>query len=66
MSISTDFHSNSKEDAPFHQTAHGHSLVVWDGLCGHLKDVPQDDISELGVSATTTELCDWVQGGIDV
>ena len=40
LSVSTDFHSNLKVDAPFHQTAHGYSRVDWDGLCNHLRDVP--------------------------
>ena len=38
VSVSTDFPSNSKQDAPFHHIAHDYT--DWDGLCGHLRDVP--------------------------
>ena len=42
------------------------SYVDWDSLHDHLRDAPQEDIFKLSASATATEFCEWVQGGIDV
>ena len=42
------------------------SCADWDSLHGHLRDAPQEEIFKLSVSATATEFCEWVQGGIDV
>ena len=38
----------------------------WDGLCDHLRDIPQEDIFKLGTSTTASEFCEWVQVAIDV
>ena len=63
-SYSIDFFSNSKRDAPFHYTAYGHFRA--DGLCDHLKDVRLEDIFRFGARVAATELCEWIQVGIDV
>ena len=39
VSVSIDFPTNSKWDAPFHRIAYDHSCADWDGLCDHLRDV---------------------------
>ena len=64
VSVSIDFPSNSQQDAPFHYIAHGYA--DWDGLCGHLRDVPWEDIFKLGASAAASEFCEWVEVGINV
>ena len=56
VSVSIDFPSNSQQDAPFHYIAHGYA--DWDGLCGHLRDVPWEDIFKLGASAAASEFCE--------
>ena len=66
VSVSIHFPTNSKQDAPFHCIAYDYSRVDWDGLCGHLKDVPWEDIFKHGASAAASEFCQWVQVGIDV
>ena len=58
-SVSTDFPSKSKGDAPFHNIAYDYSCADWDGLCDHLKDVPWENIFKLGASATASEFCEW-------
>ena len=40
VSVSIDFLSNSKQDAPFHYIAYDYSHADWDGLCNHLRDAP--------------------------
>ena len=40
VSVSIDFPSNSKRDAPFHRIAYDYSGADWDGLRDHLRDVP--------------------------
>ena len=66
VSVSIDFPSNSKRDAPFHSIAYDYSCADWDGLRDHLRDVPWEDIFKLSASAAASEFCDWVQVGIDV
>ena len=66
VSVSTDFPSNSKWDAPFHHIAYDYSHGDWDGLHDHLRDVPWEDIFKLSASAAAIEFCEWVQVGIDV
>ena len=39
-SVSIDFPSNSKRDAPFHRIAYDYSLADWDDNCDHLRDDP--------------------------
>ena len=65
VSVSVDFPSNSKWDAPFHCIAYDCSRADWDGLCDHLRDVPWEDTFKLSASAAS-EFCEWVQVGIDV
>ena len=60
VSVSIDFPSNSKRDAPFHCTAYEYSHADCDGLRDHLRDVPWEDIFKLGASATATEFWEWV------
>ena len=66
VSVSIDFPSNSQWDTLFHHIAYDYSHADLDGLCDHLRDVPQEDFSKLGASAATSEFCAWVQVGIDV
>ena len=66
VSVSIDFSINSKQDTTFHCVAYDYSCADWDGLCGHLRDIPWEDISELSASAAASEFCEWVQVGIDV
>ena len=55
VSVSSDFQSNSQQDAPFHRIAYDYSHADWDGLRDHLRDVPWEDIFKLGVSAAASE-----------
>ena len=55
VSVSIDFPSNSQRDAPFHHIAYDYSCADWGGLCDHLRDVPWEDIFQLGASAATSE-----------
>ena len=65
VSVSIDFPSNSKRDAPFHRTAYDYSCADWDGLHDHLIDFPWEDIFKPSASAAASEFCKWVQVGID-
>ena len=47
VSVSIDFLSNSKRDAPFFCIADDYFLADWDGLCDHLKDVPWEDLNSV-------------------
>ena len=55
VSVSIEFPSNSKENAPFHRVAYNYSRADWDGLCDHVRNVPRDDIFKLGASAAASE-----------
>ena len=57
VSVSIDFPSNSKLDAPFHRIAYDYSRADWDGLCDHLRDVPWENIFKFGASAAASEFC---------
>ena len=60
LSVSIDFHSNSKRDGPFHRTAYTYSCADWDGLCDHFRDIPWEDVFRLGDFATAAQLGrDW-------
>ena len=50
VSVSIDFPSYSKWNAPFHRIAYDYSCADWDSLCNHLRDVPQADIFKLSAS----------------
>ena len=60
VSVSMDFPINSKQDASFHCVAYGYSCANWEGLSGHLRDVPWEDIFKLSYSAVASEFCEWV------
>ena len=66
VSVSIDFPTNSKRDAPFHRIAYDYSRADCNGLRDHLRDVPWEDIFKLGASAAASEFCEWIQVGIDV
>ena len=66
VSVSIDFLSNSKLDAPLHYIFYDYSCAGWDGLCNHLRDVPWEDILKLSNSVAVSEFCEWVQVRIDV
>ena len=40
VSVSFNFSSKSKRDAPFHRIAHNYSFADWDGRRDHLRDIP--------------------------
>ena len=44
VSVSIDFPSNSKRNAPCHLIAYGYYCADWNGLRDHLRDVPWKDI----------------------
>ena len=66
VSVSIDFPSNSKWDAPFLCIAYDYSFADWNSLYDHLRDVPWEDIFKLGASPAASEFHDWVQVGMDV
>ena len=58
VSVSIDFPSNSKHDAPFHRIAYDYYHADWDGLHDHLRDVPWEGIFKAGASAAASEFCE--------
>ena len=66
ISVTTDFHSNSKVDAPFHCTTYDYLRANWGGLRNHLRGVPLEGILKFGTSPSDTEFCEWIQFGVDV
>ena len=58
VSVSIDFPSNSKRDAPVHCIAYNYSHADWDNFRNDLKDVPWEDIFKLGASAAASEFCE--------
>ena len=59
VSVSIDFPSNSQRDAPFHYIAYDYSRADWDGLRGHLTNIPWVDIFKPGASAAASQFCEW-------
>ena len=57
VSASIGFLSNSQQDGPFHRIAYEYSRADWGGLRGYLRDVPWEDIFNLGASAAASEFC---------
>ena len=57
VSVSIDFPTNSKQDAPFQRIAYDYSHAVWGSLCDHLRDVPWEDILKLSASGDASEFC---------
>ena len=55
VSVSFDFPSNSQQDAPFLCITYDYYRADWDSLRDHLRDVPWEDIFELGASAAASE-----------
>ena len=66
VSVSIDFPSYLQRDALFHRIVYDYSRADWEGLCGHLRDVPWENIFKLSASAAASEFCEWFQVGIDV
>ena len=66
VSVSIEFLSNAQPDAMFHCIANDYFHAHWDGLHGHLRDVPWENIFKLSASAAASEFCEWFQVGIDV
>ena len=60
VSVSIDFPSNSKG------VTMDYSRADLDGLHDHLRDILLGDIFKCGASTAASELCEWVQLGIDV
>ena len=56
VSVSIEFPSNSKQDAPFHCIAYDYSCADWDSLCDHLRYVPWEDIFKLSPSVAASDL----------
>ena len=46
--------------------AYDYCRADWNGLQSHLRDVPWEDIFNLGAPPAASEFCEWVQVGIDV
>ena len=65
-SVSIDFPSNSKQDAPLHRMAYDYSRADWDGLPDQLIDVLWEGIFKLSSFAATSDFCEWFQVGIDL
>ena len=55
VSVSFNFSSKSKRDAPFHHIAHNYSFADWDGRRDHLRDIPWEDIFKFSDSAVASE-----------
>ena len=66
VSVSIDFPSYLQRDTLFHRIVYDYSRADWEGLRGHLRDVPWENIFKLSASAAASEFCGWVQVGIDV
>ena len=66
ISVSIDFPSNSQRNALFQYISYDYSCADWGGLHYHFRDVPWEDVFNLGASAAASEFCEWVQVGIDV
>ena len=56
VSVSINFPSYSQRDPPFHRIAYDYSHADWDGLRGHLRDVPREDIFKLSASASASDI----------
>ena len=66
VSVSIDFPTNSRRDAPFHRIAYDYSRADWDGLCDHLRGFPWEDIFKLSASPAASGFCEWIQVAIHV
>ena len=60
VSVSIDFSTNLKWDAPFHCIAYDYSLADWDSLCDHLRDVQWEDVFKVACIVNIELFCmDW-------
>ena len=57
VSVSIDFPSKSKWDAPFYRIAYDYSSADWNGLCDYLEDVPLENVIKLSFSAAASKVC---------
>ena len=48
---------NPKRDAPFHRTVYDYSRAEWDGFQDYIRDVPREDVFEVGASASASGIC---------
>ena len=55
FSVSTDFPSNSKRDAPFHRVGYDFSRADKDSIRGHLRDVAWEAFFKVSASAAASE-----------
>ena len=53
--VSFDFLSNSKQYTLFHHIAYEYPLGDLEGLCDHLRDVPQENIFKISGSAAASD-----------
>ena len=60
------FFQTQKRDALFQRIACDYSRADCDSLRDHLRQVPWEDIFELGASAAVSQFCKWFQVRIDV
>ena len=63
VSVFIGFSTNIKLDALI---AYNYCCADWDGLCGHLRDVPWEDTFKLNATAAASEFFEWVQVEIDL
>ena len=61
VSVSIDFPSNSKRDAPFHCIAYDYSCADWESLCDHLRDVTWEVIFKLSATAPASDFSELIQ-----
>ena len=66
VSVSIDLPSNLQQDDPFYCIVFVYSRADWGSLCDHLRDVAWEDVFKLSASAAASEICEWIQVGIDV
>ena len=66
VSVSSDFPSNSQQDALFYCIDYDYSCADWDSLHDHLRNVPCEDIIKLSASAADIEFCECIHVEIDV
>ena len=63
ISVFIGFSTNIKWDALI---AYNYCCADWDGLYGHLRDVPWEDTFKLNATAAASEFFEWVQVEIDL
>ena len=66
VSVSIDFPSKSKRDAPFYGIAYDCSCADWGGLRDHLTEAPWENIFKLIDSVAASEFFEFVQVAIEV